>query len=326
MRSNKSRLLIIGLVVLALSVVVAACQPAAAPTVAPTSASQTEDEPTEAPAPTQAPEPTDAPASSPAESAGVMLPEVNPLEVTGDIVTAGSSTVFPLSERMAERFQDEGYAGNITIDSIGSGAGFERFCVAGETDISNASRAIKDSRGRESCQAIGREPIEFRVGTDALAVVVSQENDFIDECDDGRAGDDLLDGGDVVGREPGVAGGADPALHPGDGQRDVRLLRGRGVRRGRGADPERGEHAVERGRQRAGAGRAGQPVCDRLLWLRLLRRERGHAEASCRSRAWSRRRRRWTAATIRWRGRCSSTRRPRSCRRSRRWRRSSTST
>jgi phosphate transport system substrate-binding protein len=109
------------------------------------------------------------------------LPDVNPLEVTGDIVTAGSSTVFPLSERMAERFQDEGYSGNITIDSIGSGAGFERFCVAGETDISNASRAIKDSEV-ESCQSIGREPIEFRVGTDALAVVVSQENDFIEDA------------------------------------------------------------------------------------------------------------------------------------------------
>ncbi len=106
------------------------------------------------------------------------LPDVNPLEVTGDIVTAGSSTVFPLSERMAERFQDEGYSGNITIDSIGSGAGFERFCVAGETDISNASRAIKDSEV-ESCLSIGREPIEFRVGTDALAVVVSQDNDFV---------------------------------------------------------------------------------------------------------------------------------------------------
>jgi phosphate transport system substrate-binding protein len=106
------------------------------------------------------------------------LPAVDPLAVSGDIVTAGSSTVFPLSERMAERFQDEGYDGNITIDSIGSGAGFERFCVAGETDISNASRPIKDSEV-ESCQAIGREPIEFRVGTDALAVVVSAENDFV---------------------------------------------------------------------------------------------------------------------------------------------------
>ena len=108
------------------------------------------------------------------------LPEVDPLSVTGDIITAGSSTVFPLSERMAERFQDEGYVGNITIDSIGSGAGFERFCVSGETDISNASRAIRDTE-IESCQAIGREPIEFRVGTDALAVAVSTENDFLED-------------------------------------------------------------------------------------------------------------------------------------------------
>src|SRR5688572_23270202 len=42
---------------------------------------------------------------------------------TGDVITAGSSTVFPLSERMAELFQQEGYTGNITVDSIGSGAG-----------------------------------------------------------------------------------------------------------------------------------------------------------------------------------------------------------
>lgn len=105
------------------------------------------------------------------------LPMVDPLAVSGDIVTAGSSTVFPLAERMAERFQDEGYTGNITIDSIGSGAGFERFCVAGESDVSNASRPIKDSE-IESCQAIGRDPIEFRVGTDALAVVVNPNNTF----------------------------------------------------------------------------------------------------------------------------------------------------
>jgi phosphate transport system substrate-binding protein len=101
-----------------------------------------------------------------------------PDAVSGDIVTAGSSTVFPLSERMKQRFEEEGFTGNITIDSIGSGAGFERFCVTGETDISNASRGIKDSE-IESCQAIGREPIEFRVGTDALTVVVNSENDFV---------------------------------------------------------------------------------------------------------------------------------------------------
>jgi len=115
-----------------------------------------------------------------AVASGVALPAVDPLSVTGDIITAGSSTVFPLTERMAERFQDEGYGGNITIDSIGSGAGFERFCVAGETDISNASRAINDEEVA-ACQAIGREPIEFRVGTDALAVAMSQANDFVEE-------------------------------------------------------------------------------------------------------------------------------------------------
>jgi phosphate binding protein len=107
-----------------------------------------------------------------------VMPEVDPAAVTGDIVTAGSSTVFPLSEAMAARFQDEGYTANITIDSIGSGAGFERFCKTGETDIANASRGIKSSEV-DSCKAIGRTPIEFRVGTDALAVVVNPANEFL---------------------------------------------------------------------------------------------------------------------------------------------------
>ena len=101
-----------------------------------------------------------------------------PDAVSGDIVLAGSSTVFPLAERMIERFAEEGFGGNATYDSIGSGGGFERFCVNGETDISGASRGIKDSEV-ESCQSISREPIEFRVGTDALSVVVSKENTFV---------------------------------------------------------------------------------------------------------------------------------------------------
>ena len=107
-----------------------------------------------------------------------LLPGVNPLKVTGNIISAGSSTVYPLSERMVERFQDEGYKGSITVDSIGTGAGFERFCVAGETDISNASRAIKAGEV-ESARKIGREPLEFRIGTDALAVVVNRKNTFL---------------------------------------------------------------------------------------------------------------------------------------------------
>jgi len=112
------------------------------------------------------------------EVAAIDLPVVDPLAVSGDIVSAGSSTVFPLAEAIAELFREEGYAGNITIDSIGSGAGIERFCVAGETDIANASRAI-EAEEVEQCAAIGREVIEFRVGTDALTVAVSAENDFV---------------------------------------------------------------------------------------------------------------------------------------------------
>jgi phosphate transport system substrate-binding protein len=107
------------------------------------------------------------------------LPAVDPIEVSGDIITAGSSTVGPLSVAMAQRWSDEGGADVPTVDIIGSGAGFERFCVNAETDISNASRPIKESE-IAACAENDRLPIEFRVGTDAIAVTVSTENDFVD--------------------------------------------------------------------------------------------------------------------------------------------------
>ena len=138
-------------------------------------------------APTQAPEPTEVPATEvPATEAPTEAPVEDPLAmyapdaVSGDIISAGSSTVFPLSERMKQRFEEEGFGGNLTIDSIGSGAGIERFCVSGETDIANSSRAIRDTE-IESCGALtpARTPVEFQVGIDALAVVVSSENDFV---------------------------------------------------------------------------------------------------------------------------------------------------
>jgi len=147
------------------SFVLAACGAPAAETEAPA---------TEAPVvePTAAPvEPTAAPTEDPM---AMYLPDA----VSGDIITAGSSTVFPLSERMKQRFEEEGFTGNLTVDSIGSGAGIERFCVAGETDVANSSRKIKDSEVK-SCTGIGRTVVEFQVGIDALAVVVSAENDFV---------------------------------------------------------------------------------------------------------------------------------------------------
>jgi phosphate binding protein len=138
-----------------------------------------------APAPTEkaeAPAASEAPATEAVAAAQAPVDDAlamyAPDAVSGDIATAGSSTVFPLSERMAELFQQEGFAGSVTVDSIGTGAGFERFCKSGETDISNASRKIKDSEV-ENCKAINRAPIAFRVGTDALTVVVSSQNDFV---------------------------------------------------------------------------------------------------------------------------------------------------
>ncbi len=105
---------------------------------------------------------------------GILVPlaDVDPLLTEGDIVTAGSSTVFPLTTRMAEAFEAAGYVDTVTVDSVGTGAGFERFCVGGESDISNASRPIKQEEA-DQCATINRTVLEFRVGTDALAVVVN---------------------------------------------------------------------------------------------------------------------------------------------------------
>jgi phosphate transport system substrate-binding protein len=109
-----------------------------------------------------------------------MLPEITPAAVSGDIITAGSSTVGPLTVALANAFSQEGYTGNISVAIIGSGAGFERFCEAGETDIANASRAIKQEE-IDACAALAtaRTPLEFRVATDALAVVVNPQNEAV---------------------------------------------------------------------------------------------------------------------------------------------------
>jgi phosphate transport system substrate-binding protein len=163
-------------VIIAMSFVLAACggaTPTQAPAVEPTTA-PAEPTATEVPA-TEAP--TAAATEAPTEDATAMYA---PDAVSGDIIAAGSSTVFPLADRMKQRFEEEGFSGNLTIDSIGSGAGFERFCKNGETDISTASRKIKDEEVA-NCAALSpaRTPIPFQVGIDAIAVTVSSENDFV---------------------------------------------------------------------------------------------------------------------------------------------------
>ena len=155
----------------------------AATTPAPAQATVAPAQPTQPPAQEPA-----APTEAPEE--GAQLPAVNPLAVSGDIVTAGSSTVFPLAERMAERFKDEGYAGNITIDSIGTRRRL-RALLQDRRDRHRQRQPRDQGTEVEACKAIGRKPVEFRVGTDALAVVVSAENDFVDRRHDGGTGADL---------------------------------------------------------------------------------------------------------------------------------------
>jgi phosphate transport system substrate-binding protein len=155
--------------------VLAACTPAATPAPVKESAPTVVPEATKAP--TEAPVATEAPTEAPAVESG-QLPEVVPADLKGDVYAAGSSTVYPLAEAIAENFKADGYSGQIKIDSIGSGGGFERFCKTGETDISNASRGIKDAEV-ENCKAINRTPVAFKVGLDAIAIVVNKDNDFL---------------------------------------------------------------------------------------------------------------------------------------------------
>jgi phosphate transport system substrate-binding protein len=86
----------------------------------------------------------------------------------------GSSTVFPLTEAVAEEFMTSNRNVDIAIGVSGTGGGFEKFC-AGETVISNASRKIKDSE-KELCAAAGIEYVELPVAIDAITVVVNPAN------------------------------------------------------------------------------------------------------------------------------------------------------
>jgi len=96
--------------------------------------------------------------------------------VEGDVLVDGSSTVFPISEAMAEEFMAANPDARVTVGVSGSGGGFKKFC-AGETDISNASRPIKESE-IELCAENDIEYIELPVAYDGLSVVVNTANDW----------------------------------------------------------------------------------------------------------------------------------------------------
>jgi phosphate transport system substrate-binding protein len=122
---------------------------------------------------TMAPEPTATEAeASPTEE------EMDLGDLEGRILIDGSSTVYPVTQAMAEEFNQVAPNVEIPVGISGTGGGFELFC-AGETDISDASRPIKSDEA-EICAQNGIEFIELPVAFDGLSVVVNPENDWVD--------------------------------------------------------------------------------------------------------------------------------------------------
>ncbi|MEM6839708.1 MAG: substrate-binding domain-containing protein, partial [Cyanobacteria bacterium P01_C01_bin.120] len=121
--------------------------------------------------------PTDTADTAPAEGGEETATDTESgSELEGTITVDGSSTVFPISEAMAEEFQIANPGVRITVGASGTGGGFEKFCN-GESQVSNASRGVKQEE-IDNCAANGIEMIEVPVATDALTVVVNNENDW----------------------------------------------------------------------------------------------------------------------------------------------------
>jgi phosphate transport system substrate-binding protein len=96
-------------------------------------------------------------------------------ELSGAIRIDGSSTVFPFAEAAGELFNEEvGDAVQVSVGASGTGGGFEKFC-AGETDISNASRPIKDDEEAPVCKDAGVSYEEIQVANDGIAVATNKD-------------------------------------------------------------------------------------------------------------------------------------------------------
>jgi phosphate transport system substrate-binding protein len=95
-------------------------------------------------------------------------------DLSGEVIIDGSSTVAPISKAVAEEFAAVNPGVKVPVGTSGSGGGFKKFC-AGDTDISDASRPIKEQE-IETCAQNGIEFIELPVAIDGLTIVVNQEN------------------------------------------------------------------------------------------------------------------------------------------------------
>jgi phosphate transport system substrate-binding protein len=95
-------------------------------------------------------------------------------DLSGSIKIDGSSTVAPFAQAAAEEFQGQNPDVKITVGTSGTGGGFEKFC-AGETDISDASRPIKDDEEAPLCKKAGVKYDEVQVANDGIAVITNKD-------------------------------------------------------------------------------------------------------------------------------------------------------
>lgn len=102
----------------------------------------------------------------------------DPNRLTGVVSLDGSSTVFPVSEAVAEEFLAVQPRVRVTVGVSGTGGGFQKF-AAGEIDISDASRVIRDSEA-EASRSNGIDFMEIPVAYDGLSVIVNKENTWVD--------------------------------------------------------------------------------------------------------------------------------------------------
>ncbi|MGH2549182.1 MAG: PstS family phosphate ABC transporter substrate-binding protein [Thermomicrobiales bacterium] len=104
-------------------------------------------------------------------------PSADVSSLSGEISVDGSSTVGPIMQALAEEFNGVASGVQVPVGISGTGGGFKRFC-AGETDISNASRPIKDEEAA-TCEAAGISYYEFQIAYDGITVAVNPENTWV---------------------------------------------------------------------------------------------------------------------------------------------------
>lgn len=118
-------------------------------------------------------------ASSDASAAPSEAPASQATNLSGTVTIDGSSTVFPITQAVAEEFQIANPGVQVPVAFSGTGGGFKKFCT-GETDLNDASRPIKEEDAGEgvACKTNGIDWLKLQVAIDGLTVVVNPANDF----------------------------------------------------------------------------------------------------------------------------------------------------